>query len=676
MPNDNQANQPLTEKEKQRVHDPTDRWTDQFALKTVVQDFNKASNHRAQNHDHRWRNADELYLAWVGRKFWPGTRIDRSNLGVFTTLTQIESLLPRMMSTLFADAPGWFFADALPGTDPADARLVRELMIEQMRQSRIREVFRRAFKSAFLYGNGLIELGMLYQETQRPFFRVDFIPQTRRVRLPFLGGITVTLPTGINQRRITEETRQEIINRPFAKSVSLKDIYVDPNCSSPQPQDGRFLIKRAFMTVDELDRLRDQPGFKIPPKLQLILMAEKKPTTEGDRTKESMENIRGNTWTSSQDTSVDPGSKRLEVLGYWTKERHVWVLNREHTAYNIPNPVEIIPFFDVFYTDVPDRFYGLAVTDLAEPDQRLIQGIINARIDELALSIHKGTIKRRGTPTPAYQRRIYPGRWLEVDGNPRDEIVREEVQNITQQAFAEVDLAERRVARSTGVTDLAVLGTGPGKFGNAASRTATGVNTQAQASASRHGYLVENNEDTVVEPLLDLWHKFNTLFLDPDQVQEIVDTKKDILQIEPVRIKNARVKFAMRASSKLQARAGLLQVLPLIFETILSPALLELLARQQGKTVNVEELENMVLDATNYRPKQGLFRDLTDEEKQQLNQQPPEEQTRMQMQQERLQAQGTMQREKLDADLEQLVTEKILEVIAQQQTSEGTEGEA
>ncbi|KKK84561.1 hypothetical protein LCGC14_2782110, partial [marine sediment metagenome] len=414
-----------TEKEKQRVHDPTDRWTDQFALKTVVQDFNKAANFRAQNHDHRWRNADELYLAWVGSKFWPGTRIPRSNLGVFTSLTQIESLLPRMMSTLFADAPGWFFADALPGTDPADARLVRELMIEQMRQSRIREVFRRAFKSAFLYGNGLIELGMLYQKIDRPFFRVDFTPQTRRVRLPFLGGITVTLPTGINKRRITEETRQEIINRPFAKSVSIKDFFIDPNCPSPQVQDARYAGKKVFMTVDELDRLRDQPGFKIPPKLQLIVMAEKKLTTEGDRTKESMENIRGNTWTSSQDTSIDPGSKRLEVLGYWTKERHVWVLNREHVAYNIPNPVGIIPFFDVFYTDVPDRFYGLAVTDIAEPDQRLMQGIINARIDELALSIHRGIIKRRGQSIPAYMRRRFPGRVLEVDGNPKDEVMQE-----------------------------------------------------------------------------------------------------------------------------------------------------------------------------------------------------------------------------------------------------------
>jgi hypothetical protein len=581
-----------------------------------------------------------------------------------------------MMSTLFADAPGWFFADALPGTDAEDARLVRELMIEQMRQSRIREVFRRAFKSAFLYGNGIIELGMLYQETDRPFFRVDFIPQTRRVRLPFLGGITVNLPTGEKKRRITEETRQEIINRPFAKSVSLKDFYVDPNCPSPRVQDSRFAHKRAFMTVDELDRLRDQPGFKIPPKLQLILMAEKKLTTEGDRTKESTEDIRGNIWNSAQDTSVDPGSKRIEVLGYWTKERHVWVLNREHTAYNIPNPVGIIPFFDVFYTDVLDRFYGLAVTDIAEPDQRLMQGIINARIDELALSIHRGIIKRRGMSIPAYQRRRYPGRILEIDGKPGEDIVQEEVQNITQQAFLEVDLAERRVARSTGVTDLAVLGTPGGRFGNAASRTATGVNTQAQASASRHGYLIENNEDTVVEPMLDLWHKFNTLFLDPDQVQEIVATNKDILQIEPVRVKNARVRFAMRASSKLQARAGLLQALPVIFGTILNPTLLELLARQQGKTVNVEELQNMVLDATNYRPKKGLFRDLTQEEQQQMNQQPPEEQTRMQMQRERLQAQGTMQREKLDADLEQLVTEKILEVIAQQQTAEPTESEA
>jgi hypothetical protein len=53
--------------------------------------------------------------------------------------------------------------------------------------------------------------------------------------------------------------------------------------------------------------------------------------------------------------------------------------------YNSANELGCLPFLNSFYIDVPNQFYGLSMADVCEPEQRLQQSIINARIDELAL---------------------------------------------------------------------------------------------------------------------------------------------------------------------------------------------------------------------------------------------------------------------------------------------------
>src|SRR5262245_48370507 len=106
---------PLTTAEQQ-IKDPTDPWSTDLACKIAVQDFHAAERYRNQNHDWRWRVADELYLAWVAQKYWEGTKIPRASMPVFLVFQQVESLLPKLMSAIFADEP-WFQADPGPNTD-------------------------------------------------------------------------------------------------------------------------------------------------------------------------------------------------------------------------------------------------------------------------------------------------------------------------------------------------------------------------------------------------------------------------------------------------------------------------------------------------------------------------------------------------------------------------------
>jgi hypothetical protein len=656
------ALRPLTEQQEHTIHDIIQPWSDDFAIKVAVQDFERAESYRKSNHDWRFSAADELYQAWVGQKYWEGTRIPRASLGIFVAFEQIEALLPATLSAYFSDNP-YFQAEPNPGTHPREARAARDLILYQLdhmgdgAEGKIREQLRRTKKDSYIYGTGVCEVGWEQIESERRVPIAELIPIKRKVLDPMTME-EVMAPTGRHKRKVRWRTIPYKVNRPFVRHVSIKDFYIDPNCQAPCVQAARYACFRSLMTVDELDRLRDTPDFKIPDRLALIKMAESKTGAGADWAKASVEQVRGNNWQPQNDTSVDPGSKQIEVVAYHTKERLVWFANRSTLLYNTPHPYGFIPFFATVYVDVPNRFYGLAVTDVVEGEQHLQQGVINGRLDELSLSLHPSTLKKRGVQIPQYQLRKRPGNVVELE-TPKEDLIREPVDNITQQSYVEVMHSDLRVQKTTGITDIAMMGT-PTTGGNSANRTATGINTQTQASGRRVQYLVENDEDAWIEPMLSAVHMLNTHFLDPDQVLDILGPDGEAIQIDPFDVIKASVKITLRASAKMQSRTAMLQSLPLVLQTFMNPALLAQMAKQ-GMTVDFVELSNMMLDAMNYRSRAALIRQLTPQEQQSLQQPPPEEVLRERMQNARLEAQGEHEETRALSDITKTILEKSLD---------------
>lgn len=623
---------PLTSSQMEDVHTPLEKWSDDFAIKIFREDFNSAETYRSTNHDWRFRSADELYLAWVAQKYWEGTRVPRSSLSSHLTFEQIEALLPKVLSAIFGDNP-WFECDPRPGTPSAYANATQYLLEWQTAETLLREEVRRGCKSAFTYGNGILEMGYETIEKERKLRLVEMTP--KKMSHPLLGSI----PTGEFTRNYRWRTVKETINRPWVKYRSIKDFYIDPNCQSPFVKDARYAYIRAWMTVDEVDALREQDDFKIPSRGDLLYLAQNKLSTQGDQTKSVAEAYRDVSYNPWVDQTADPAGKRIEVTCRWSGDRLLWALNRQTLIYNQANPYGFIPLYNIVYTDVLDRFYGLAISDVNEGEQRFQTALLNARVDELSLAIHPQTIKRRGVNIPAAQLRRRVGGILEVD-DPEKDIIREVPMNITQSAYLEQAASENRAQKATGLTDLAVLGT-PSSGGNAASRTATGVSTQSAASFSRIQYLIENIESGVLEPLLFDMHTLNTRYLDPDKMLQVLGPDGKEAQIDPLTVINAEVRLSMRAGSRVQSRAAVLQAFPLISQTLLNPAFLSMLAQQQGKTIDVEELSNLILEASGYKSRvPNLFRRLTPEEQQMMNQPPPGDTMKMKMQEARLASAG------------------------------------
>jgi hypothetical protein len=638
---------PLTTEQEEKFHAPLEKWSDNFALKVAREDFESAQVYRTNSHETRWQSADSLYLGSVAQKVWEGTKIPRSSLPVFLIFSHIESLIPRVISEVFGES-NWFEASPHPGTTVAQARATRDLMLTQADQMGIREVFRRVIKSAYLYGNGVAELCWLFQETEKLRYEAEFVPVTREIRDPITGE-PMKVPTGATRRVVKENKVKQRINRPVLQYVSLKDFYIDPNCESPNVQDARFAAKRGKMSVDELLAYEKVKGFKIPSKVCLLLLLKNIPNAEGDNTKMMADMMRGAYWDPTLSSSVDPNAKKLEVVAYYTKDRCVWLLNRCIVIYNQPNPYGFVPFYNYTYTDVLDRFYALGISDIAEGEQRFQEGVTNARIDELSLSIHTPKAKKRGAYLSPHQMRTRPNQVYELD-DPQKDIVPMFPQNITQQAFLEIEASENRAQKADGVTDLSVMGV-PTQGGNSANRTATGVNRQAEASTSRINYLVENFEAQFVEPVLYDWHFLNTRNLDPQQVEEVMGEDAKLIEIDPLQVMNADVKFSMRASRRMKSKSSLLQLFPLVSQTFLNPEFLGLLGKQQKKTIDVTEVSNLLTEAFSYAPRGSFFRDMTPEELEAMNAPPQPDPTKLQLQRERFEAMDTMAQRKEQVDL-------------------------
>lgn len=604
-------------------------WTEANALRIVRSDFAYAEAYRTHAHDWRYRNAMELYLAWAGQRYWDGTRVPRSSLGIYVTFEQIESMLPKIVRAICDPDTYEFYAE-----DPDNAQLWKELIIKQLKEAKYREQIRLCAKSSLVYGNGILEWGMEdYEDETITIKETRSVKNVQQIYHPIVGPMSMPTELDFNYKR---SIQREMKRRPYLRYRSIIDSYVDPNCESTSLQKGGYFILRTYMRAEEVKAWAKMKDFKIPDDRTLALYSKSKTTSNQDVTKLSAELFRYNMWNPAQDYSADPGQKRLEVIWYTTADRKIVCLNREWIAYNQPNKYRAINFYSMSYADVLDRWHALAITDVGEGEQRLQQAIINGRVDELALSIHRPMIKRRGVTIPPYQLKVRPGVVIEVE-NPDGDIKQLETENITQQAFIEVEASERRVQRITGMSDLAALGS-PSSGGNSANRTAAGINTQVGATQDRTSYYIQNAEDQVIEPILNTFILLNKKFGDLKQASAWIRLHKTLGQKKPEDVMNAVVYAECWGAIRAQARGGFLQLFPTIAQTIFNPEMLQLLGQQQKKTMSVEVFQSMIWDSLGYRPRDPLLIDMTPDQVQAQQSPPAEVKAKMAMQQQQLQA--------------------------------------
>lgn len=597
---------------------PPAKPTDLAALKLVLKDLNKAEYYLlAKGMSVEWDRDDRLYLFRLPQSFWEGSTVPRASLGIPLIYEHIESMLPQAMSALFSDNPP-FLAEPRPRTGMPAARAAAALIGYQLENMNFKEELRLMIKTAMVYGTGVAKWGWKRYKRTLTTYKRKGAPEVTSTPVG-----TLSMPTKDSQKW-TEQQEEVEVNEPFVENVHIRHVIVDPELRTPDIRRARYVIHRTYMTVQDLEKLRDLPGYTVPSTSKLVeLFKPPKETPERSLLEGRSTTSILNTGTSSLDinmefkaaprwyqTSEDPTQQPLEVLEYWTKDRCIVVLNRKLVLKNDANPFGKVPFVSFCFTDVLDSFYGIGVCKLLGGEQRLQQGVINTRLDDLALRLSGAFIRKRGSNTPSQQLRMRPGGIIDTDDDKGIQML--EFPPALSDAFTEVEASDARAQRRTGASEIGMQGSLT--KGHNLERTATGVNTIANAAGARMQYFIEAVSNLAYVPLLDAFHEMNSKWLTPDTITTVLnDDLAHAYQGDAIEVKNAKLKFTMLASGKIQARQAMSASLPTLYQFLLSQPVIDAL-QQQGKKVDIGEMVQMLFDVSSWPNRQSVVIDMTQDD--------------------------------------------------------------
>src|SRR6185312_11303537 len=115
-----------------------------------------------------------------------------------------------------------------------------------------------------------------------------------------------------------------------------------------------------WLTFDDLDKLRDRPGYTIPERSELLslFLPPREPVETGTTTQSGISpSVSAQAAPSWEDATMDPFAMPLEVLERWDNDKCIVVLQKKLVLCNDHNPYGEIPFLSVNWWDVPKAFY-------------------------------------------------------------------------------------------------------------------------------------------------------------------------------------------------------------------------------------------------------------------------------------------------------------------------------
>jgi hypothetical protein len=597
---------------------------DDAALRLVVKDLQLAEYYLlAKGMTVSWDRADRLFLFRMPQAFWEGSSVPRASLGIPLIFEHVESLMPQIMSGLFSDSPP-FDVVAKGQSKPQTARAVRTLIAAQLHSMGFEEQARLGLKESLVYGTGIWKYGFAEKEKHMLKYEWADVPEARSVGLG-----TVMLPTR-HSNEVKETLEQYTYHEPWFERIHIRFAVPDPALREPDIRKARYVAHRSYPDLEDLEALRNQPGYKLPPTdyLQSLFRppreSPERSLLEGRSTSSVL-----NTGISSldinmefkaaprwQDPSRDPNLQPLEMVEYTTPTKVITVLNRKLVIKNDANPLNKLNYLSTTFADVIDSFYGLGLATLLAGEQRLQQGVINSRLDDLALRLSGTFLRTRGANTPTQQLRMRPGGIIDTDDVKGVQMI--QYPPALMDAFTEIEASDSRAQRRTGANQLVTSGTAPGA--GQLGRTSAGVQTANQALGMRMGYWLDQITSYMFRPFLEAMHEMNQLWLPQ---KEIADFFQDELDEDspndPLDIKNATLKFEMLAGSKLKTRMSMMQITPQLVQLFALQPVIEAISAQQLK-VDWVELVQAMLDAVSWPGAQKFISEMTPQDQQQQQQ--------------------------------------------------------
>lgn len=594
-------------------------WENSPALRLVIADTLRAENFESTKQwVAQWPTATVLYQSPYAPRYWEGTMVERANVPFFTVATATNSLVPQIMQGLFYENPP-FMVQKRPKTSDKAAKAIAAIVGFQLEDIDFRREVELGIRNAILFGTGIWKWGWEIFTRQRKMYRRSAQPLNIPNPLAIAGGnpnIQIE-----NDDDIEEITVEEYVDRPFFEHiVNLRHVLVDPGLNIPDVRKAKYVIHRLFLTFKDLDKLRDRPGYKIPPQEELLQLFF--PPKEPVEAATGEVSIRNPLWDLRaepryEEGTDDPFNQPLEVLERWDNDSVIVVLQKKLVICNDSNPYGKIPFLSVGWWDVPEAFWSMGLAKTIGSEQRLQQGITNTWLDNAALNLNGVYVRILGKGQQAQSIRILPGKIVNIE--PEGDLKPLERLQPVPEAGEHLSMSQSRVELVSGANEV----TAQGVAGNAAhsnlGRTAAGANLLGAGASSRPQDFVEKFVTQVFIPFLEHAQEMDRALLPPSTVRYILDEELEHSYFQEggdlIELLNAGVKFSILAGAKMQARRNMASSLPILVQFLTNQQTTEQLAIQRKK-IDIVALLKMFFFVSDWKNENDIILDMTPDDEQ------------------------------------------------------------
>ena len=450
----------------------------------------------------RWRNHVDQLTDSDGKPVK-----DRSNISVPYTFVQVETVLPRLVETLFAARP--YVSVKGRRRDYVDNAKNMETLLDYQQNEvfDIQDRFHIGLKIMAIYGTTVGYVGWKYKEHK------VIKKQLSPVVLDEQPLMDVDPATGtenpVMDYQPTESVEVEY-DDPEVKFLDLGLFYVDPNAEDIE--DARYCGHVCYLSKAELETMIQQELIEI----------DWKEIPKDNKKNAARNNRMGSVGlpTDTDQNNDHENDNLYEVHYYYEDDKLVIIINRSYIARDSKNPFwhKKKPYVKDTYTKVPNEFYGIGVVEIIEDQQDELNTERNMRIDYRAINLRRMWKIRKGANINRNQLVWRQNGTLEVDD--MDDVEPIQAPSITGDTFNQEQIVKQDIRDATGAHDV-VMGT------NTTGETATTTMSKDNNASMRFKLIISSAEKRLLVGISRLMIQLNQQFTDDVRVLPLFNNKED-----------------------------------------------------------------------------------------------------------------------------------------------------
>ncbi|CDN44857.1 hypothetical protein [Paenibacillus sp. P22] len=484
-----------------------------------------AENYRDRTYKERWTRYYKIWRNMVDQlKDRDTGKVikDRSNISIPMAFTMLETILPRLVETLFAARP-YVRLRGVPinvmdyrankETKPwEDAAKKMEVLLDfQMNVPMdIQDEFISGLKTCCLYGTTVAYTGWRY--TERTRIRRELQPVMSDEPDPLTGEPMPMLDddgfTPIQDWQPIQETTVDY-DDPEVKFMDLGLFFVDPNAEDID--DARFCGHVAYLSKEELQRMADDDD-------DMKLEWKKIPKLSAkNKARDYRMNAIGLPNVDDANLEQDGDDNLFEVHFYWEDDRQVIIINRTYLAKDAGNPFwhKKKPYDKDVYCDDPGNFYGVGVMESIYDLQQELNTERNQRIDYRSYSMRRMFKVRRGAVLDRKQLKWRQGGIIELD-KMDDLAVLDAVDSGVTTSFNQEATIRKDAQDATGAQDVVMGSSG-------AKETATTTMSKDNNASVRFKMIISSLEKKLLVAISRKMIQLNQQYIDDIRLLPLFD---------------------------------------------------------------------------------------------------------------------------------------------------------